>query len=325
MPKTCVRAALAAVLLAVLASAPAAAQAWPTKPVRILIGFASGGPADTIGRLMGDHLAKAFGQPFVVEPKPGAGGVVAGQILATAPPDGHTLYLVAFGIIAVAKAMYADMTYDPATDFQPVTVLVDSPLLLEIAAKHPVRSYAELIPFLKANTGKLNYGSPGIATYPHLVAELFAKRNGFASQHIPYRGSAPFTQGMAQGEIDWAFDSSSTALQLLRSGHVRILATSTAQRLAAFPDVPTLTELGVPDAIWPSWYALVTVAGTPRPIVDKLQAEIKRGWEVPENAQRLRNVGFEPTSKTPDETAAFFKKERETWTPIVKELGIKPQ
>jgi len=316
--------AAASLVLGAACLAPPA-SAYPTKPVRVLIGFAPGGPTDTIARVMADHLSKTMGQPFVVEARPGAGGNIAGQILATAPPDGHTLYVNAFGMIAIAQVVYKDLPFDPATSFAPITVLVDAPMLLEVHTKHAPKTYPELVAFLKANTGKLNHGSPGVATFPHLAASVFAKRIGFDSQHIPYRGSAPFAQGMAQGEIDWSFDSANTALQLAQAGHVRILATTSRERWPSFPDVPTLTELGMKDAVWPTWFGLITVAGTPRDVIDKLHAEVKRGWQIPENAQRLRNVGFEPTWPTPDETAAFFKKERETWAPVAVELGIKAE
>ncbi|MBM3486425.1 MAG: tripartite tricarboxylate transporter substrate binding protein [Alphaproteobacteria bacterium] len=319
-------AVLASGLAAVLAGAASAvADTWPSKPVRVLIGFAPGGPTDVIGRLMSEHLGKALGQPFVVEPRPGASGVVAGQILAAAPPDGHTLYVISSAIVATAKVLYADMTYDPATAFQPVTVLVRGPLILEVAATVPATTVAEFVAWAKANPGKLNHGSPGVGTQSHLIAELFRARLGFDSTHIPYRGVGAFAQGMMQREVHWAFDSANTALQLADGGHVRFLAVTTAARWPARPEVPTLAETGQADATLPSWFGLVVPAGTARMIVDRLHQEIVRAWALPENIARIRSLGFEPASPTPEETAAFIARERERWTAVIRANNIKPE
>ena len=301
------------------------AQAYPTKPVKVLIGFAPGGPTDLVGRVMSDHLSKVLGQPFVVESKPGASGVVAGQALATAPADGHTLNLVSFGVVATAHAMFANMAYDPATAFAPITVLVRTPLILEVSTQTPVKTYAEFVAYAKANSGKLNHGSPGVGTQPHLVAELFRQRLGFDSQHVAYRGTGPFMQGMTQKELQWAIDVPSGANPLVKSGHVRLLAVALANRWPELPDVPTLAELGLPDTDWPSWYGLVAPAGTPKPILDKLASEIAKGWQEPENITRIRTIGFEPWTTTPEETTAFFAKERERWTKVVKDNNIKAE
>jgi len=314
---------VASVLVAPFATATA--QEWPTKPVRVLIGFAPGGPTDVTGRVMSDHLSRTLGQPFVVESRPGASGVIAGQILASAPPDGHTIYVISFAIVATAKAMYADMSYDPATAFAPVTLLVRGPLILSVSSALPVTNYAEFVTWAKANSGKINHGSPGIATQPHLMCEMFAALIGVHSAHIPYRGAGPFTQGMMQREVQWAFDSPNTALQLANGGHVRFLAVSTKERWAARPEVPTLAELGVQGAIAPSWFGLVAPAGTPKPIIDKLYQEVSKGWAINENANRLRALGFEPATTTPEETAKHFADERERWTAVVRKNNIKAE
>ncbi|MGE0747139.1 MAG: Bug family tripartite tricarboxylate transporter substrate binding protein [Rhodospirillales bacterium] len=319
------RLAVAATLLLAAIAAPAAAQDYPTKPVRVLIGFAPGGPADLIGRVLVDHLSRAMGQPFIIESKSGAAGVVAGQALAAAVPDGHTLNLVSFAIIATARAMYESMTYDPATAFQPVTLLANSPLILEVAAHTPVKTYQEFIAYAKANSGKLNHGSPGVGTQAHLVGQLLQTRLGFTSQHIPYRGNGPLIQGMIQKEMDWTINVPSASLTLLKGGHIRQLAVSTDTRWPEFPDVPTLTELGAADSIWPNWFGLVAPAATPRPIVDRLAAEIAKGWQDAENVRRMRILGYEPWTTSPDETTRFFAAERERWTAVVKANNIKAE
>jgi len=318
-------AALAAAAAAALSVTAASAQTWPTKPVKVLIGFAAGGPTDLIGRIMAEHLSKALGQPFVIESRPGASGVIAGQATASAPADGYTLNLVSFGIIATAKAMFDNMSYDPATAFAPVTVLVRSPLLLEVPNRLPVKTYAEFVAYAKANSGKLNHASPGAGTQAHLATELFRAMIGFDSQHIAYRGNGPMSQGMMQGEPDWGFDTALTALQLVKGNHVRLLAVATESRWPEFPDVPTLKELGVSGAAWPNWFGLVAPAATPKPIVEKLAAEIAAGWKQQDNVSKLRTLGYEPWTMTPDETAKFFAAERERWTDVVKANNIKAQ
>jgi tripartite-type tricarboxylate transporter receptor subunit TctC len=315
----------ALVLMTVLAPAAAAAQAWPSKPVHVINGFQPGGPTDLLARVLSDHLSRTLGQPFVVESKPGAAGIVAGQALLAAPADGYTLYVVSFGIMITARAMYASMTYDPATAFAPITTLVRSPMLLEVSVDIPVQRYQYFAGWAKANSGKINHGSPGAGTQPHLAAELLLRRLGFQSQHIPYRGVAPYAQGMAQREVQWAFDSPTTGQQLLKGGHIRILAVSTGERWPAFSDVPTLTEAGLADAVWPNWFAVVTAAGVPKPIIDKIAAETAKGWQEPDVAARIRNAGYEPWTQSPEETSAFFARERERWVAVVKENNIKAE
>ncbi|MBM3486427.1 MAG: tripartite tricarboxylate transporter substrate binding protein [Alphaproteobacteria bacterium] len=319
-------ATLAPVAAAVALSPVAAvAQEWPTRPVRVLIGFAPGGPADVLARILSDYFGKTTGQPFVVESRPGAAGVLAGQILAATPPDGYTIHVMSFAIVGAAKAMHADMTYDPATAFAPITLLVRAPMVLEVSSAQPVTTFAEFATWARANTGKLNHGSPGVGTLPHLASELFKEMIGFESQHIPYRGSGPFAQGMMQKELQWSFDSANTAIQLLRGGHVRFLAVSTRERWAPIPDVPTLHELGMKDAVWPTWFGLVTVAGTPRAIIDRVRDGIAAAWKLPDYIARVHALGFEPAITTAEETAALFAEERERWTPVIRRHNIKAQ
>lgn len=322
------RRAVAFACLCVLVSwaAPTAqAQDYPSRPVRILSGFPPGGATDLVGRLLADHLSHALGQPFVVENRTGASGIVAGQALIAAPADGHTLYVVNFSIMSTSRAMYPSMAYDPATAFVPITLLARAHMVLEVGAQVPAKSYADFLAYARANSGKLNHGSPGVGTLMHLCDQLFSQRVGFASEHVPYRGVAPFAQGLAKGEVQWGFDSSFSALQVQRAGQGRPIATATAQRLPAFPDVPTLAELGMADAVWSNWFGLVAAAGTPKPIVDRIAAEAAAGWKTPEVAERIRNAGFEPETMTPDETARFFAAERARWTAVVKANNLKAE
>lgn len=315
-------AAVAAIALA-LAAGAAHAQTYPNKPVKLINGFQPGGPTDVIGRILADHMSKAMGQQFIVEAKPGAGGNLAGEIVANSPPDGYTLYVAASGVLVSNHALYRNMSYDPATALAPISILVRIPMPFDVSTKIPVNTFADFVAYAKANPGKLNHGSPGIGTVPHLAAELFRKRVGFASEHVPYRGSAPFAQGMTQGEVQWAFDSPNTALQMVRNGSIRVLAITGARRNEVFPDVPTLEETGVKDTDWTSFFALMGPAKLRKDIVDKLYAEIARGWRDPEVAARLKNVGFTPAGVSPEESARLIARDRALWTKVVRDNNIK--
>lgn len=303
----------------------ARAQAYPNKPVKILIGFPPGGPVDLVGRVLADHLGKALGQPFVIEGKPGASGIISGSATIAAPADGYTLNLTAPTMMVAAPAMYANMPFDPATAFEPITMLVKSALVLEVAAHLPVETYADFLAYVKANSGKLNHGSPGLASTPHLAAQLFADRIGFTSTHIPYRGTGPFIQGMMQKELHWSFDAPSGALNLLKGGHVRLLAIAEDKRWPELPDVPTLGELGMADAVWQSWLGLIAPANTPKPIIDLLAAESAKAWRNPDSVERIKAFGFIPWTTSPDEMGKLVAAERARWTAVIKANNIKAE
>jgi tripartite-type tricarboxylate transporter receptor subunit TctC len=308
-----------------LASAAASADGWPSRPVKMIIGYPPGGGTDLVGRLAADHLSKVFGQPFVVENKPGAAGNLAGEFVVNAPADGYTLSVVGQSIMTVNSILYKDLRFDPTNDFVPITLLVRLPVVLEVYKDTPAKTYAEFVDYVKKAGTSLNHGSPGIGTLPHLAGELFKQRIGFESVHVPYRGSPPFAQGMTQGELQWSFDVTNTALTLSQNKVVKLLAVSSAKRWPAFPDVPTFTELGVPNMEWSVWFGIVAPAKTPKPIIDKLSQETAKAWAVPENAQRLRNAGLEPFATTPEETAKIFKADRELWSKVVVENNIKAE
>ena len=310
-------------LVASIAGA-AAAESYPSKPVRVLTGYPPGGVSDAIGRVLTDCLSSALGQPFYLEGKPGAAGNVAGEILANAVPDGHTLYIAGLGNVAVNHDLYGNLPYDPATAYAPISLLVRFPSLLEVNAKLPIATYADFVAYAKA-APKLNHGSPGIGTLPHLAAELLKTRVGFHSEHVAYRGSGPFANAMMQAEIEWGFDVPNTALTLLQGGFAKLLAVAWPSRYEAFPDVPTMTELGVPGFDATTWFALVAPAATPRPIVERLSAEVARDFHAPEPAARLRTLGFEPFTSTPEETAAIFEQARMTWGAVVRANHIKAE
>lgn len=313
--------AAAITLLAMLGAA--AAQDYPTKPVKVLNGFPPGGAVDVVGRVVTEHLAKTLGQPFMLESKPGAAGNIAGDALMQAPADGYTLYIVAPAVAVVNHAMYKSMTFDPAKDFAPITLVARLPFLIEISTKHPFTTFKDFIAFAKSTATPLNHGSPGIGSAPHLAAELLKMRLGFKSEHVPYRGTGPFGQGMMQKELDWSFDVPTSALSLSQGGFVRLVAITAEKPEPKFPGVPTLGSLGVDDAVWVSWFALVAKTGTPKPILDLISKEVANAYRNPEIAGRLSSVGLEPVATTPEETAKIFDADRARWSAVVRVNNIK--
>ncbi len=318
-------AAITALIALLLTALPAHAdEPYPTRAVRVLTGYPPGGPSDIMGRVLCDHLTMALGQPFYLEGKPGAAGNLAGEILANAPPDGHTLYIAGLGNVAVNRDLYHNMSYDPAKAYAPISLVGSFPVILEVNAKLPITSYPEFVAYAKS--GKpINYGSPGIGTVVHLAAELLKSRVGFPSEHVAYRGTGPFATAMIQGEVEWSFDVPNTAMTMLQGNYVRLLGVSTATRHRAFPTLPTLIELGVPDFDAVAWFALVAPAATPRPIIERLSAEVARAYQTPEAVERMHTVGLDPAWSTPAETAAMFEKARALWGKVVRDNHIKAE
>jgi tripartite-type tricarboxylate transporter receptor subunit TctC len=221
--------------------------------------------------------------------------------------------------------MYPDMKFDVMTAFAPVTVLVRLPIILEASSKIPVNNYREFVAYAKQHGAQFNHGSPGIGTLPHLAAELFRSKIGFQSTHVPYRGTGPFSQAMMQGELQWSWDVPNTARTLSQNGSVKLLAVASPKREAAFPDVPTLKELGFGDTDWTTWFGLVAPAKTPKDVIARLAAEIKKGFAEPENITRLRNAGFEPATTTPEEMTKIIVKDRAIWSEVVRANNIRGQ
>ena len=315
---------LALALIALVFAGAVHAQTYPSKQVRILTGYPPGGPTDVIGHVLADYLSKTMGQSFYVEGKPGLAGIIAGGILANSPPDGHTLYLVGLGLIAVNADLYPNMPYDPVKAFAPVTLLVNLPVVLEVNSKLPVKTYQDFIKYAKSGV-QLNHGSPGIGTLPHLAAELFKDQIGFKSAHVPYKGSGPFANAMMSGEVQWSFDVPNTALSMRKGGFVNLLAITSPQRYPNFPDVPTFTELGRPDFTFTTWFGLVAPAKTPKAIIDRLHDQIAKGWKDPKVVAPLVSAGLDPTTTTPEETAKIFDADRARWGAVVRANHIKAE
>jgi tripartite-type tricarboxylate transporter receptor subunit TctC len=317
------RAILAACIAAVVPIAAAAhAQEWPQRQVSIVVPFAAGGSADLLARILQQHMQAKLNVPFVVENKSGAGGSIGTGFVAKAPADGYTLLIGTVSTTAINAFLYTKLNFDVARDLQPVSLLVRFPNLLFVNPAIPAKTVPELIAYLKANDGKLNYGSSGNGTSSHLSSVMFALATKTTMTHIPFRSTAEVVNSMIGGNIELAIDSMTTIWPSAAAGKVRALAVTTPQRSAAAPDLPTIGEtLAGYEAT--AWQGLFAPAGTPRPIVEKIAAEVKRVWELPEVIAALRSVGAEPAPSTPDEFAAYTASERLRWGEVVKAAGVK--
>jgi tripartite-type tricarboxylate transporter receptor subunit TctC len=317
-------AAAAATLLTSLALGPAQAQDnYPSRPVRMIIPFAAGGPTDIVGRIMGAKMSEVLGQQFVVEDRTGAGGNIGADAVAKAPPDGYTILMATVSTNAINPGLYSHLPYDPINGFAPVGRVGVTPTLLLVNPSVPAKDVKGLIALLKANPGKYSFGSSGLGSILHLCGEEFkAKAGGLDAVHVPYKGSAPMDTDLMGGQIAWAFDATPTAMPLAQSGKLRALGAGMAQRLAAMPDLPTLQEQGLPGYECYTWNAFLAPAGTPQPVIDKLNAAVNKALADPAVSSALEKAGIDPTpGSTPQSTGEFVKAELAKWAPIIKASG----
>jgi len=315
--------AISTALVAAIAliAAPAQAQDWPQRPVTIVVPFAAGGSADLLARILQQHMQAKFGTPFVVENRSGAGGSIGTGYVAKAPAAGYTLLVGTVSSNAINAFLYKKLPFDVERDFQAVSLLVRFPNLLFVNKRIAVTTVSELIAHIKANDGKVNYGSSGNGTSSHLSAVMFQLATSTKMTHVPFRSTAEVVNSMLGGNIDLAIDSMTTTWPFAMSGDVRALAVTTPKRSATAPDLPTIGEtLAGYEAT--AWQGLFAPAGTPRPIVDKIAAEVKRIWELPEVVTTLKNVGAEPAPSSPDEFSEYTKAERAKWGEVVKASGV---
>jgi tripartite-type tricarboxylate transporter receptor subunit TctC len=313
-----------ALTLLTAAVSPAYAQEWPAKTVTIIVPFTAGGTADLFARLLAVNMQQKLGAPFIVENRAGAGGNIGAAAVAKSPNDGYTLLLGTVSTHAINQFMYSNMQFDPAKDFQPVSLIARLPNMLVVNPKIPAKTPAELVAYLKANPDKITYASSGVGTSIHLAAELFKIKTGTTMTHVPYRSSGEVMQNVAAGHVDLAFDNMTLAWPQAQGGNVRALAVTSLQRSPTAPDVPTMDETfkGFEAT---SWHGLFAPAGTPKPIVDKLAAEVKRILDLPENKEKLMQIGAVASPMTPDDFTAFIATERAKWEPVVVASGAKAQ
>jgi tripartite-type tricarboxylate transporter receptor subunit TctC len=314
---------LAVAALAVLSLAPVHAQTWPSKPVRIVVPFPPGGTTDIVARSIGVELQRTWQQPVVIENRAGAGGNIGADAVAKSPGDGYTLLMGTVGTHAINQALYAQsgskMPFDPVKDFVPITLVAGVPNVMVINPKLPVNSVAEFIAYAKARPGQLNMASSGNGTSIHLTGELFKTVTGTYMVHFPYRGSAPAVTDLITGNMNVMFDNLPSALPHIKSGRLKALAVTSRTRSPALPDVPTVEEAaGLKGFDASSWFGLFAPAGTPRTVVDKIQADVAKALAQPAVRERFVAQGADPGGNTPDQFAAFIRAETEKWTRVVK-------
>ena len=317
--------ALLALPLAILVGpAPAHAQAFPNKPVRLVVPFPPGGPLDTVGRALAQKLTEAWGQSVIVDNRPGAGGNIGADLVAKAAPDGYTVVMGALSTHAVNPSLYAKMPYDAVKDFAPITLVAITPNVLVVNPSLPVNSVRELIAYAKANPGKLAFGSGSNGSAGHLAGELFKADTGTDLLHVPFKGAAPAMQALLSGDIQLMFDNLASASAQVKAGKLKALAVTTARRSPLAPDLPTMAESGVPGFDISTWFGLLAPAGTPPEIVGRWNAEVGRILRTPEMRERLTAMGAEPAPDTPAEFAQFIASEAAKYARIVKVSGAKP-
>ncbi|PND32166.1 LacI family transcriptional regulator [Achromobacter pulmonis] len=300
--------------------AAVAADAFPSKPIRFVVPAAAGGPTEIVTRLLAERMTQSMGVSVIVEAKPGAGGNIGADAVAKAAPDGYTILMGTIGTNAINQTLYKSMPFQPQKDFVAVTQVVSYPLVVVVNPNLPVRSVADLIAYAKANPGKLNRASGGSGTSMHMSGELFNEMAGVKMQHIPYKGSLPALTDVIGGQADVAFDSLVIAQPLIKSGKLRAIAVTGPERSPAAPDLPTVAET-LPGYAMTSWIGVFAPAGTPRPVVNRLQQEIAKALADPRVREQLKSQAAEPVASTPDEFARFTAEETKKWAPVVKASG----
>ena len=313
---------LSAGLLTAAFAAPALAQSYPAKPVRIVVPYPPGGPNDIVARTVGQKLSEQLGQPVIVDNKPGASGNIGAESVAKSPADGYTLLLLTTGH-TINPSLYPKLGYDLEKDLAPVTQLTAGPMVVVANPSLPAKNIKELISLAKAKPGSLNFGSAGNGSSTHLAPELFSSMAGIKMNHIPYKGSAPALTDLMAGQIQVAFDFMISAMPHVKSGKIKALAVTSTTRSPAAPDLPTVAESGVPGFEVIGWNGLVVPARTPKDAVAKLNAELKKALDQPDTKERFAAQGFSATWTTPEKFGAYIESEHAKWAKVVKDSGAK--
>jgi tripartite-type tricarboxylate transporter receptor subunit TctC len=315
-------AALMALLFA-FTCMPAAAQKYPSRVIRLIVPYPAGGPTDVVARIVGNSISPLLGQSVIVESRPGgAGGTVGGKYAASADPDGYTLLISIVGSLTITPSLYK-LDYDPLKAFSPIAIIAQSPEILTINPGVPARSLAEFFAYAKANPGKLNLGSPGIGTLPHLLGELLQLDGNIKLTHVPYRGAGPAVTDLLAGQVQVMFNNPAVVVSHIQSGSLRALAITGDSRIAQFPDVPTFAELSYPRLTATEWIGLLAPAGTPEPIIQKLNSAVNDGLTAPDVQTSLNKLGLETRAISPQEFKTFMAAETRKWAQVVTQAGIK--
>jgi tripartite-type tricarboxylate transporter receptor subunit TctC len=305
------------------ASAPLAAQDYPSKPIRIVSGFAAGGAADLVGRIVGQQLSTAMKQPVIVENRVGASGIIASEFVARSAPDGYTLLVGSMTTHALAPSIQKKLPYDVVKDFAPVALIGHVPLVMSVGPAMPATSLADFVALAKAAPGKYTFASAGGGSPPHLSGELLNHRFGIKLVHVPYKGTAPAVTDLVGGQVSMIYDGLTVQLPHIKSGKLRALASGSAKRLASLPDVPTFTELGYPELEMTLWYGLFAPAATPRAVINTLNAEVAKAFLAPEVRQRMADAAVEPgDGASAERYAAYVQSEIVRWRRVVQQVGV---
>jgi tripartite-type tricarboxylate transporter receptor subunit TctC len=309
--------------LSLLQATSAVAQAYPAKPVRLVVPYPPGGGNDTLARLFGQKLGDRLGQQFVVDNRPGAGATLGTDVVAKSAPDGYTILLSSIATHALSPNLYAKVPYDPVRDFTPIVLLAVAPTVAVVNKDLPVKSLGELIALAKSRPGKLTYASGGNGTPPHIAGELFKSLAGIDLLHIPYKGGGPALADVMGGQVDAMFDTAASCMPHVKSGRLKALAIGRISRSPDFPDLPTFAEAGLPGYEMNAWYSMHAPAGTPREIIDRLNAELNAILKLPDVQERLKALGIDAGGGTPDELAAYVRAENAKYGRLIRDAGIR--
>jgi tripartite-type tricarboxylate transporter receptor subunit TctC len=314
----------AGLVLALLAAlSPAAAQDFPSRPVRLVVAFPAGGPTDFVARLLADRVKEALGQPVLVENKAGANAAIGADYVAKSAPDGYTLFFTTISAVAMNPHMRADLPYDPVRDFAAVGRMVFTKEILVVSAKSPIKNVKELVDLAKEKNGGMPMASTGVGSLPHLALELFQQSTGVKVVHVPYRGAAPAVTDILGGQVTGAFLDLPVVMPQITGGNLRALGTASAKRDEVLPDIPTIDEQGFRDVYADNWYALFAPAKTPAPVIAKLNAAFNTALNDPAIGKKLRDAGAVPAPTSPEEMGEILKSELARWGKIIKDRGIK--
>jgi tripartite-type tricarboxylate transporter receptor subunit TctC len=308
---------LAGVAAAALVPAGASAQAWPDRPIKLIVPFAPGGTTDIVGRLIADRLTTQLGKPVVVENKAGAGGIIGSEQFVRSAPDGYTLIMGNIGPNAINYSLYRKLPYKP-DDFSAITLVISNPNVLVVNADSPYRSVNDLVSAIRKNpSGNFSFGSSGTGQSPHMTAEMFAQRTGIKVPHVPYKGAGPAVTGLLGNEFTFMIDNLPSSIQHIRSGRFRALAVTSGQRAPELPDVPTMAEAGIPNMVVTAWFGLFAPAGTPQPVIERIQQAVATILRSPEIQKRFSDLGGQAGGNTAAEFDAFVRKQQADWKQIV--------
>jgi tripartite-type tricarboxylate transporter receptor subunit TctC len=308
-----------------ISSTAASAQAYPAKPIRVIIPFVAGGSSDIVGRAIASKFQELLGQPGVVENRPGANGAIAAEFVAKAEPDGYTVLVGSIGVFSINAALFKDLRYHPVRDFAPITLAVTTPNVLITKPALPAKTLKELVDEMKKNPGKLSYCSSGTGSSDHLTAELLKQAAGVDAVHVPYKGGAACQTDIMGNQVDFSFQNLGAVTNYIKGNRMKALAVTAKARHPQLPDVPSVGEAGFSDLVVTSWQAAAAPAKTPKDVVARLHGAMVKALRSPDVSERMSQIGFDVVASSPDEFAAFMKAEVERWTRVVAKGNIKPE